>query len=119
MASPTEKQGDVVTEVDTAQHALRLHTPPRPTTLDMLFRMFGTVLVPREALRERLFRNINEDRFKRVLGTPRLPLPVTTLEDSREARHYIEIHHLAAYIDQCAARADASLAIKLAPKEEP
>jgi hypothetical protein len=107
-----------VTE-DTAQQVLRLHTPPRPSTLDMLFRMFGTVLVPREELRERLFRNVNEDRFKRVLGTPRLPLPVTTLEESREARQYIEIHHLAAYIDQRAARADNTLAKALAPPDQP
>ncbi|MGF0333499.1 pyocin activator PrtN family protein [Ectopseudomonas toyotomiensis] len=100
------------------QQPLRLLPAPRPTTLDMLFRMFGTVLIPLEAVRTELFRNLNEDRFGRVVSTKRLPLPVTTIEDSNKAMRYIEIHHLAAHIDQRAGQADDALAKVLGKEQE-
>ncbi|WP_457978115.1 pyocin activator PrtN family protein [Ectopseudomonas composti] len=100
------------------QQPLRLLPAPRPNTVDMLFRMFGTVLIPLETLRTELFRNLNADRFGRQVGTAELPLPVTTLQDSGKALRYIEIHHLAAHIDQRAGQADEALAKVLRKEQE-
>ena len=100
------------------QQPLRLLPAPRPTTLDMLFRMFGTVLIPLEAVRTELFRNLNEDRFGRQVGTAAIPLPVTTLQESTKALRYIEIHHLAVHIDQRAGQADDALAKVLGKEQE-
>lgn len=101
------------------QQPLRLQPAPRQSTVDLLFRMFGTVLIPLGALRAELFRNLNDDRFGRVIGTNRLPLPVTTLEDSNKAMRYVEIHHLAAHIEQRAGQADNALDKELASEQEP
>lgn len=100
------------------QQPLRLLPAPKASTVDMLFRMFGTVLIPLEAVRTELFRNLNADRFGRVVATPRLPLPVTTLEDSTKAQRFIEIHHLAAHIEQRAGQADDTLAKTLGSEQE-
>jgi len=100
------------------QHCLRLHPAPRQSMVDMLFRMFGTVLIPLEAVRTSLFRNLNADRFGRLAGTAALPLPITTLQNSTKALRYIEIHHLAAHIEQCAGLADAELAKVLEGTDE-
>lgn len=100
------------------QQPLRLLPAPKASTVDMLFRMFGTVLIPLEAVRTELFRNLNADRFGRVVATPRLPLPVTTLEDSTKAQRFIEIHHLAAHIEQRAGQADDSLSKALGSEQE-
>lgn len=100
------------------QQPLRLLPAPRPTTLDMLFRMFGTVLIPLEAVRAELFRNLNIERFRNQVGTAAIPLPVTTLQDSNKAMRYIEIHHLAAHIDQRAGQADDTLAKALGKEQE-
>lgn len=100
------------------QQPLRLQPAPKASTVDMLFRMFGTVLIPLEALRAELFRNLNEDRFGRQVGTAAIPLPVTTLQDSSKALRYIEIHHLAAHIEQRAGLADNALARALGNEQE-
>jgi len=101
------------------QHQLRLLAAPRPMTVELLFRMFGTVLIPVADVRARLFTYLNKESFDRALGTPRLPLPVTTVDDSNRALPFIEIHHLAAHIDSRAGIADADLARKLtAPQQE-
>lgn len=87
--------------------------PPRTVTVELLFRMFGSVLIPVEDARSRLFRYLNEESFKRALATPRLPIPVTTLEDSNRAIQFFEIHHLASHIEQRAGLADVELAREL------
>ncbi|TXI34748.1 MAG: transcriptional regulator [Aquipseudomonas alcaligenes] len=102
------------------QPQLRLLAQPRPVTVELLFRMFGTVLIPVEDVRARLFRYLNEDSFKRTLATPRLPIPVTTLEDSNRAIEFFEIHHLAAHIEHRAGMADEELVKALTqPQQEP
>ncbi len=100
------------------QQPLRLLAAPKPSTVDMLFRMFGTVLIPLEAVRAELFRNLNADRFGRQVGTAAIPLPITTLQESTKALRYIEIHHLAAHIEQRAGQADDALAKVLGQEQE-
>lgn len=95
------------------QQQLRLLAAPRPMTVELLFRQFGTVLIPVEDVRAWLCRYLNTESFDRALGTARLPLPVTTVDDSNRALPFIEIHHLAAYVDNCAGLADAALVRKL------
>ncbi|MDG9925464.1 MULTISPECIES: pyocin activator PrtN family protein [unclassified Pseudomonas] len=91
------------------QKALRLQPAPRATTIELLFRQFGSVLIPVEAARATFFRYLSEETFKPVPGTDRLPIPVTTLEDGNRAIRYFEIHHLAAHIEHRAGMADAKL----------
>lgn len=100
------------------QKELRLPVAPRAATVEKLFAMFRTPLIPVEAVRQEWFPYLGEEQFARVLETHRLPIPVTTLEDGNRALQLFEIHHLAAHIDNRQAQADAALAIKLAPKEE-
>jgi hypothetical protein len=100
------------------QQPLRLQPAPRQSTVEMLFRMFGTVLVPLEDVRAKLFRNLNAENFGRAVATARLPLPVTTLEDSRKALRFVEIHHLAAHIEQRAGQADDELGKALGNEQE-
>lgn len=97
-----------------SQIQLRLLAAPKPMTVELLYRMFSTALIPVEEVRTRLFRNMNADRFSRVLSTPRLPIPVTTLDNSNKALRFIEIHHLAAFIEAKASQADESMAQILA-----
>lgn len=91
------------------QTKLRLLAQPKPVTVELLYRMFGSVLIPLEDVRTKLFRNLNEERFGRLIGTDRLPIPATTLDDSNKAPRFIEIHHLAAHIEHRAGIADAEL----------
>lgn len=101
------------------QQQLRLLAPPRPMTVELLFRMFGNVVIPVEEVRTRLFRNLNAEQFRRALATERLPVPATTLDDSRKAPLYIEIHHLAAFVEHRAAVADSELSKLLSNTEQP
>lgn len=107
MTTPTDRQPN-----------LRLLPCPRPFILERLFAQFGDVLIPLEAVRERYFRNLNVETFASVAGSDRLPLPITTLETGRKAMKYIEIHHLAAYIETRAWQADETLATRLEPAQE-
>jgi hypothetical protein len=102
------------------QPQLRLLAQPKPVTVELLFRMFGTVVIPAEEVRAKLFRNLNTERFNRFLGTQRLPIPATTLDVSTKAPRFIEIHHLAAHIEQRAAIGDAELEKALTqPQQDP
>lgn len=92
------------------QPELRLLPAPRRETVDLVYRTFGDVLIPLEALRERYFRNLNKDNFAKALKAGSIGLPVTTLSDSAKALQFIEAHHLAAYIEQRAYLADEDLA---------
>lgn len=91
------------------QTPLRLLPAPDATTLDMLYRTFGDVLVPLERIRTHYFRNLNEQSFLAELGTGRIQLPIVTLDTSRKAIKYFHIRHVAALIDICAYRADEIL----------
>ncbi|MDH4873041.1 pyocin activator PrtN family protein [Pseudomonas sp. BN515] len=101
------------------QQRLNLLAQPRPMTVDMLFRMFGTVLIPLEDVRAKMFRNLNEKRFRLTVGTRRLPIPVTTVDGSSKALPFIEIHQLAAYIEHRATLADEDLVRLLNSSEVP
>lgn len=90
------------------QPPLRLLPGARAFILEKLFAQFGDVLIPLDTVRARYFRNLNEATFADVVGSKRLPLPVTTLETGRKAMKYVEIHHLAAYIETRAFLADES-----------
>ncbi|MCY1460118.1 Pyocin activator protein PrtN [compost metagenome] len=48
----------------------------------------------------------------------RIQLPVTTLDDSAKALQYVEVHQLAAYIEQRAYLADEDLARRTQPQQE-
>ncbi|WP_236211351.1 pyocin activator PrtN family protein [Metapseudomonas otitidis] len=91
------------------QQRIRLQVQPRPITVELLFRMFGSVLIPVEEARDRFMPYMNSETFKGVPGSPRLPIPVTTLEDGNRALRFFEIHHLAAHIEHRAGLADAEL----------
>ncbi|MCY1529375.1 Pyocin activator protein PrtN [compost metagenome] len=100
------------------QRELRLPPAPRAQTVEMLFRTFGDVLAPVEQVRARYFRNLNDDNFTRALNASRVLLPVTTLDTSAKAPKFIDIRHLAIFIDTRADTADAELADALTPTEE-
>ncbi len=101
-----------------AQRELRLPPAPRAQTVEMLFRTFGDVLAPVEQVRARYFRNLNDDNFTRALNASRVPLPITTLDSSAKAPKFIDIRHLAIFIDTRAETADSELADALTPAEE-
>ncbi len=93
-----------------AQPQLRLPYQPRANTVELLYRTFGDVLVPADRVRATYFRNLNEDNFKRAIADGRLPLPVTTLDSSAKAPKFIDLRHLATFIDSRADAADFELA---------
>jgi len=93
-----------------SQAPLRLLPAPEQQTIDMLYRIFGDVLIPLETLRLQYFRNLNEHSFLAELNTGRIQLPITTLDTSRKAPKYIHIRHVAALIDIRAYRADEAMA---------
>ncbi|WP_416311143.1 pyocin activator PrtN family protein [Pseudomonas sp. W03] len=99
---------------------LQLHLAPqaKASTVALLYQIFGEVLIPIEQIRTRYFRNLNSENFKSVIGTERLPIPVTTLDDSRKAMRYVEIHHLAAHIEQCSQQAVEDLGKRLNKQDE-
>ncbi len=70
------------------------------STVGLLYREFGDVLIPLEAVRLRYFRNRNGETFRRALRDGEIPLPVITLDDSHKSPRYICLYQLAAYIEQ-------------------
>ncbi|MCG6541723.1 pyocin activator PrtN family protein [Pseudomonas sp. KSR10] len=91
--------------MNNAQPRLRLPSQPRQATVELLYRTFGDVLVPVDRIRTTYFRNLNEENFTRALSSGRLQLPITTLDSSAKAPKFIDVRHLAIFIDT---RADAS-----------
>lgn len=94
----------------TNQRELRLPPAPRGQTVELLYRTFGDVLAPVDQVRARYFRNLNDDNFTRALNAGRVALPVTSLDTSAKAPKFIDIRHLAIFIDSLADAADAALA---------
>ncbi|WP_010490735.1 pyocin activator PrtN family protein [Pseudomonas sp. S9] len=88
-----------------AQRELRLPPAPRSQTVELLHRSLGDVLIPIDQVRTRYFRNLNDENFTRAINTGRVALPITTLDASTKAPKFIDIRHLAIFID---ARADAA-----------
>ncbi|SDF46232.1 Pyocin activator protein PrtN [Pseudomonas seleniipraecipitans] len=80
-------------------------------TLELLFRTHGDVLVPIDRVRAVYFRHLSPDNFIRAIASGRLNLPVTTLDSSAKAPKFIELHHLATYIDSCATAANGAGAL--------
>lgn len=88
------------------QPSIAPSTPiPRQETVELVYRIFGDVLVPLEQVRERWFRNLNKENFSKALACGRIALPVTTLDDSHKAMQFVALDHLAAYVDQRANQA--------------
>lgn len=88
---------------------------PSADTVALLFEQFGDVLIPLENVRARYFRNLSPERFRRVVRTGQIPLPITTLDGSRKAQAYIHITQLADYIEHRAACAADEQDIELPP----
>lgn len=95
------------------QRELRLPAAPRAQTVELLYRTFGDVLAPIDQVRARYFRNLTADNFTRALNASRVLLPVTTLDASAKAPKFIDIRHLAIFIDTQAETADDLLAEKI------
>jgi hypothetical protein len=91
------------------QRELRLPIAPRSQTVDLLYRTLGDLLVPVEQVRERYFSNLNQDNFTRALTSGRVALPITTLDTSAKRPRFIDIRHLAIFIDTQADAADEVL----------
>ncbi|PMY63153.1 MULTISPECIES: pyocin activator PrtN family protein [Pseudomonas] len=92
-----------------SQAPLRLHPAPDSSTVELLYRTFGDVLIPLERLREQYFRNLNKESFEAGITSGRIELPVTTLDKSRKALKYVHIRHVAALIDIRAYKADEEM----------
>ncbi|NVZ62028.1 pyocin activator PrtN family protein [Pseudomonas gingeri] len=88
------------------QPPLRLMPAPETATVELLYRIFGDVLIPLEKIRVQYFRNLNAERFIAAINSGRIQLPITTLDDSQKAQRYAHIKHVAALIDISAYRAD-------------
>ena len=82
--------------------------PPSQQTLELLYRTHGDVLVPIDRVRTVYFRHLSPDNFIRAITCGRLNLPITTLDSSAKAPKFIELHHLAAYIDSRASAANGA-----------
>ncbi|MFP3443837.1 transcriptional regulator [Pseudomonas putida] len=91
---------------NTNQIALRLPHAPDATTVELLYRTFGDVLIPLDKVRVQYFRNLNEDTFAEQLKVGRICLPITTLDNSQKALKFAHIRHVAALIDSRAYLAD-------------
>jgi len=100
---------------DTNQSPLRLMPPPELVTVELLYRIFGDVLIPLEKVREQYFRNLNEQSFVSEIYNGRIQLPITTLDNSRKAPKYAHIRHVASLIDIRAYKADEEM---LRPQDE-
>lgn len=94
---------------NTTQNLLRLHPAPESATVELLFRTFGDVLIPLDRIRERYFRNLNEQSFAAEISSGRIQLPITTLDTSRKAPKYAHIRHVASLIDIRAYKADEDM----------
>lgn len=82
---------------------------PEASTIEMLYRVFGDVLVPLDKVRTQYFRNLNEQTFLAELANLRIRLPITTLDTSRKAIKYIHIRHIAELIEHRANKSAARL----------
>lgn len=69
------------------------------STVALLYREFGDVLIPLEAVRMRYFRNRSPERFRRALRERTIPLPIVKLDESAKGQGYICLYHLAAFIE--------------------
>lgn len=94
---------------NTAQNPLRLHPAPESATVELLYRIFGDVLIPLDKVREQYFRNLNEQSFVAEISSGRIQLPITTLDTSRKAPKYVHIRHVASLIDIRAYKADEDM----------
>ncbi|MNI64304.1 Pyocin activator protein PrtN [compost metagenome] len=94
---------------DISQSPLRLMPAPDTATIELLYRTFGDVLIPLDRLRERYFRNLNEQSFAAEINSGRIQLPITTLDTSRKAPKYAHIRHVASLIDIRAYKADEDM----------
>lgn len=100
------------------QPTLRLQPAPDASTVELLYRTFGDVLIPLEKLRVQYFRNLNEQSFAAEITSGRIQLPVVTLYGSRKAPKYAHIRHVAALIDIQAYKADETHAKTLTETTE-
>jgi hypothetical protein len=75
------------------------------STVTLLYREFGDVLIPLEAVRLRYFRNRNGETFRRALRDGEIPLPVVTLDDSPKSPRFICLYQLAVLIEHRARQA--------------
>lgn len=100
-----------------SQRELRLPPVPRQQTVELLYRTFGDVLAPADQVRARYFGRLNDENFTRALNSLRIPLPVTTLDTSGKASKFVDIRHLAIYIDARADLADEQLAGTINPTD--
>ncbi|MCK8655424.1 pyocin activator PrtN family protein [Pseudomonas umsongensis] len=91
------------------QPTLRLQPAPDASTVELLYRTFGDVLIPLEKLRVQYFRNLNEQSFVTEINSGRIQLPITTLDTSRKAPKYAHIRHVASLIDIRAYKADSEM----------
>jgi hypothetical protein len=91
------------------QTVIRLQPAPEPATVELLYRIFGDVLVPLEKIREKYFRNLNSQLFVTEIYNGRIQLPITTLDTSRKALKYAHIRHVASLIDIRAYKADEDM----------
>ena len=91
------------------QSELRLIPAPEAATVELLYRIFGDVLIPLEKVREQYFRNLNEQSFVTEINSGRIQLPITTLDTSRKALKYAHIRHIASLIDIRAYKADEDM----------
>jgi hypothetical protein len=91
------------------QTLLRLLPAPDTATVELLYRIFGDVLIPLEKVREQYFRNLNEQSFVTEISSGRIQLPITTLDTSRKAPKYVHIRHVASLIDIRAYKADEDM----------
>jgi hypothetical protein len=94
---------------DANQTPLRLLPAPDSSTVEMLHRLFGDVLIPLEKLRVHYFKNLNEKTFTEAINSGRIQLPVTTIDHSVKALRYAHIRHVAALIDIRAYKADEEM----------
>ena len=92
------------------QPTLRLQPAPDASTVELLYRTFGDVLIPLEKLRVQYFRHLNEQSFAAEIISGRIQIPVITLDSSRKAPKFAHIRHVAALIDIRAYKADEELA---------
>ena len=69
------------------------------STVGILYRQFGDVLIPLDEVRRAYFRNRSAERFKRALREGLIPLPIVRLDDSQKGQGYICLYQLAAYIE--------------------
>ncbi|MCE9664496.1 pyocin activator PrtN family protein [Halomonas sp. M5N1S17] len=88
------------------------------STVALLYRQFGGVLIDPDAVRKAYFRNLNEATFKRALRDGRIPLPLVTLDDSAKAMTYVCIYQLAALIESRATHAAAQRQVLYTTSED-